>query len=93
MCLTLIFLKVMHDVACYKAIPHNTTNCLLLNYTWTDADGCLEHQGGCYAEFLTVLDGGIPFYMTYFRRERPENVSSPKKRMVNSKSACPLCPG
>ena len=59
MCLTQIFLQVMHDAACYKAIPDNTTNCLLLNYTWTDADGCLEHQGGCYAGSLTVLDGGI----------------------------------
>ena len=46
----IVFSKVMHDVACYKAIPHNTTNYSL---TCIDSDGCLEHQGGCYAGFWT----------------------------------------
>ena len=45
------FSKVMHHLACYKAIPRNTTNCSLSNYTWIDVDGCLERKDGCNAEF------------------------------------------
>ena len=58
----------MYDVACIKVIPHNTTACSLSNYIWID--GCLEHQGGCYAEFCTVLDGGIPFYFHHGPHEK-----------------------
>ena len=31
--------QVIHHLACYKAIPHNTTNYSLRNYTCIDVDG------------------------------------------------------
>ena len=42
-CQTLLFQKLcIRHLECYKAVPRNTTNCSLSNYTWIDVDGCLE---------------------------------------------------
>ena len=45
------FEKIMLNLEPYIAIPRKTTNYSPSNYTCIDAEGCLEAQGDCNAEF------------------------------------------
>ena len=65
----------MHNQTHYEAISSNKTFSSPSNYTCNDADGCLEHRGGCHKNIWTVfLDGAVPLKVTDFRREPPKNI-------------------
>ena len=64
-CQTLFF-QVMHRLACYKAIPHNTTNCSLSNYPCIDVDGDVLNSRMVVTQNSGPIDGATD--KTNFRR-------------------------